>query len=135
MAVGRAIPEGFDHAIAQHDRIATAFLRQGDDALCHQQHGWVAAVDQSELPKGGLKCRCQGPDVVRPKRSCLRFQERPNRHEEQPRKPGIASLTWNRDSGRTKVPGRVRDSGENNEDGSPGLWPTRYVGHRVDKSR
>jgi hypothetical protein len=92
MAVGRAIPEGFDHAIAQHDRIATAFLREGDDALCHQQHGWIAAVDQSELQKRGLKCRSQGPDVVRPKRSCLHFQERPNRHE-KPRNPGIGSLT------------------------------------------
>ena len=92
MAAIRAIPEGFDHAIAQQDRIATAFLREGDDALCHQHHGWVAAVDQSELPKRGLKCRCQGPDVVRPKRSCLCFQKRPNRHEEKPRKPGIGSL-------------------------------------------
>jgi hypothetical protein len=51
MAAGRAIPEGFDHAIAQYGRIATAFLCEGYDALCHQHHGWVAAVDQSELSK------------------------------------------------------------------------------------
>jgi hypothetical protein len=90
-AAGRAVPEGFDHPIAQYDRIATAFLRQSNDALCHQHHGWVAAVDQSEFPKRGLKYRCEGPDIVRSKGSCLRFQERPNWHE-QPRKPGIRNL-------------------------------------------